>query len=319
MTRKSLLAAALLASLALVATGCQGALTGGNPGDDIGGDDDDDAPPPPPPADAGVTGGTENAQPLFEAPVAPVLQASCSAAACHGGVGNSPLKFLPADITGYYDVVVSYDDRVIGYFDKTTAPMLTRIVPGPHNGAVYTTEQAQAVRDWLDAELEARSTPGGGGADGGVGVPQTPGQVSKALIAEWSGCMDLATWDNLGVASAWANKGSGEGTCEKCHINGQSSFIATNDSARMFNILTTNKYYMLAYFTPNVTDLATAKMEVNWDLITRVGTGQYPYIEHPNFNTDINNSQSLQILQQFYDETMARKAAGQCDPPRMTP
>ncbi len=304
-----------IASLSLLATGCLGALEPTGPGGGPPAGDDDDDQPIPPAADAGITP-PSTAKPMFDSTVAPILQASCSAAACHGGVGNSPLKYLPDNIADYYSVVTSYDDRVVGYFDKAAAPMLTRIQPGPHYNVTYTAEQAAAISAWLDAELEARSTGGTPGADAGPGgTPGTPGQVSKQLIAEWSGCMELAVWNEEQIATRWAEKGTSEGPCVNCHINAQASFIATDDSERMFNILTTNKYYMLGYFQPNVIDLATAKMEINRAGLERVGNAVYPYTEHPQFNVD---GQAYEALVRFYDRTLARKAAGTCDPPRLT-
>jgi hypothetical protein len=304
---------AAIASLGLV--GCIGALEPVGPGQQGDDDDDGQVTPPPDKPDAGGGGGaTEEGRALFDSTVAPAM-AQCGTAGCHGGTGNSPLKFIPDNTAGMYDVVTSYDDRVVGYFDKTVAPMLKRVAPGPHYTASYTPAQVTAIEAWLDKELELRSGGGGMMPPPGGGT-MTPGQVSKQLISEWSGCMDLALWNQLEVAEGWANKGSGEGVCEKCHVNGQASFIATRDSDRMFQVLTTNKYYMLAYFTPNVTDLANAKMEINRSLLERVGNAEYPYIEHPQFNVD---GTAYSRLQEFYDQTMAKKAAGTCGPPVIMP
>lgn len=309
MTHSGLFAA--IASLGLMAAGCQGFYVGD--GDDMGDGEESDAGVVvnPPSADAGP-GSTANARPIFEATVAPILQAKCSAAGCHGGTGTSPLKFLPPSMTEYYDVVTSYDDRVIGYFDKTSAPMIKKIVPGPHYGATYSPAELDAITAWMDAEIEARS--GGTQPPPGTGGTPTPGELSKQLIAEWSGCMELATWKAEGVADAWANKGSGEGPCIRCHVNGQASFIATDDDERMFNIIVTNKYFMLSYFAPDVTDLANAKMVVNYDSFYRVGNALYPHTEHPQFNPD---GTAMDRLKSFYQKTMDRKLAGLCDPPRL--
>jgi hypothetical protein len=307
MTRYNILTA--IASLSLAAACDVGVYDGGNGGED---DEPDAGTIITDPADAGG-GSTENAKPLFEATVAPILEAKCSAAACHGGAGTSPLKFLPPDPADYYDVVTSYDDRVIGYFDKTTAPMIREIVPGPHYpGAEYTPAELTAIQMWLDAELEARSggtepPPGGGGS-------VTPGELSRQLIAEWSGCMSLQIWNEEDVADSWANKGSGEGPCIRCHVNGQASFIATDDSERMFNVIVTNKYFMLSYFSADVTDLSAGQMVINYDNFVRVGNGEYPHTQHPGFNPD---GEAMERLTAFYNRTMERKLAGTCDPPRI--
>jgi hypothetical protein len=260
-----------------------------------------------------TTGG--NARALFDDTVRPILQATCSAATCHGGVGTSPLKFIPPSLDDYYSVVTGYPDRVVGWFDKSVAPMLNRITPGPHYTASYDAAEAQLVRDWLDAEVVARSGGGGGGGGGGGTPTPTPGETSTALIQEWSGCMDLAIWLEEDVAVRWAQKGSSEGPCIQCHINGQASFIATDDETRMFNVVTTNKYFMQPYFTPDVTDLANARMVINRSIFERVGSAQYPFIAHPLFDVD---GQAFQQLTAFYERTMAAMAAGTCAPPRIT-
>ncbi len=309
-TRFQLLA---IGTLVLAGFGCDGGLYDGN-----------ELPPPADGTDAGVNVGepdagdsTANAKPLFDSTVAPVLEAKCSNAACHGGSGTSPLKFLPPAMADYYGVVVSYDDRVVGYFDKGVAPMLKRIAPGPHypppgttTPVAYTPAEITAIQDWMDAEIAARS---GGGEPPPPGLP-TPGELSRQLISEWSGCMSLQIWNEEGVAEAWANKGSGEGPCIRCHVNGQASMIATDDSERMFNILVTNKYFMLTYFAADVTDLSAGAMMVNYDNMMRVGDGEYPHTQHPGFNVD---GEAMDRLNSFYTRTMERKLAGTCDPPRL--
>jgi hypothetical protein len=307
MTRKSL---AVIASLGLL-VGCDGGLYGGGNGNNNDPDPDGGITVEEP--DAGGGGGDENAKPLFDSTVAPLLQAKCSAAACHGGAGTDPLKFLPPNLADYYDVVVSYDDRVVGYFDKTSAPLITMIVPGPHYpGATYTADEQATIEAWLDAELEARST--GEPPPTGEDPPLTPGQASKQLISEWSGCMSLQIWNEENVAGLWANKGSGEGPCIRCHINGQASFIATDQSEDMFNVVVTNKYFMLSYFQADVTDMSNPMMIVNYDNFQRVGDGVFPHTQHPGFNPD---GDAMDALIRFYDRTMERKALGQCDPPRL--
>jgi hypothetical protein len=299
----------LFASIAAVslAAGCVGALEpmGPNQGDDDQGDDDQPAPGTP---DAGTPPVGSAARAMFEADVASAM-AQCGSAGCHGGTGNSPLKFYPTDLTQLYTTVTSYDDRMVGYFDKTTAPMLKRVSPGPHYTATYTADQVTKISAWLDLEKTERAT----GNPPPTGTP-SPGQISKQLISEWSGCMTLADWDADGVAVAFADMGTNQGPCVQCHNTGQASFIASRDSTLMFNTVSGNKYFMIAFFTPNVTDVANAKMEVNKSLYERVGTGVYPYNEHPRFNV---NNQAFTKLQSFYTKTMAKKAAGTCGTPKI--
>jgi hypothetical protein len=304
MTRHSQTLLAALAALSLAACS-PGGFTGG------GGDDDDDgidAGGNPGGPDAGPAG--PNARALFDDTVAPIMTAKCATAGCHGGAGTSPLKFLPPVELDYYDVVVSYDDRVVGYFDKAIAPILRIVDPGPHY-VTYTPAESQLIADWLDAELLARQ----GGTPPPPGTP-TPGELSKQLIREWSGCLELLAVQETNVADEWAGLGSSEGPCIRCHINGQASFIATDDDQRWFDVVSSNKYFMITYFTPNVLDLANPRMEINYDEFLRVGNAEFPFLEHPQFNGV--DSDAIAALEALYTRTMERKAAGLCDPPRIT-
>jgi hypothetical protein len=299
-------------ALLLISAGCDPGTYNGteepppeDPGDDPGTDPGTD--PGDPPGDPGDGGAAARA--LFDATVAPTLQATC--AGCHGGPGTSPLKFVPADPGSLYDTVTSYD-RLVAGFDKAAAPLYTRLVPGPHYDLTYTADEAAAVAAWLDAELEARS---GGGPPPPTGG-ESPGQASDRIIGEWSGCMELAAWDAEGVAAEWANLPSNEGTCIRCHVNGQASMIATDDSARMFDVVASDPYFMLTFFAADVTDVANAKMVVNYDEFVRVATNAPPFLEHPQF--DVEND-AIAALERFYQKTVERKAAGLCDPPRITP
>jgi cytochrome c553 len=295
-------------TLALTAAGCHPGSydpgTGGDAGDGRDPDGQD-------PADAGGPGGgsAAAARALFDDTVAPTLEAKC--VACHGGAGTSPLKFVPADANALYDTVTSYD-RLVGSFDKASAPLLVRLVPGPHNGVSYTSDEAAALTTWLDAELSARRSGGGPPPP----VTETPGQASARLISEWSGCMELAAWDAEGVASKWANLSSSEGPCIRCHVNGQANMIATDDSTHMFNVVASSPYFLLTFFSADVSEVASAKMVVNYDVFERVANSTPPFLEHPQFDTQ---NGAIAALERFYQKTLVRKAAGTCDPSRITP
>lgn len=253
------------------------------------------------------------AQVLFNDTVRPIMMAKCSATICHGGTDLTPLKFCPDVPAAYHTVITSYTQQLVGYFDKNNAPIINMVYPGPHPGVVYTPEEVATIGAWLDKELAARAVENPN-PNPNPNQPG-PGQISENLMMEWSGCMSLTDWNDIGVAQAWAAKGSGEGPCIRCHINGQASFIATDESERMFNVLTTNRYFMSSYFAANVLD-ATPKMEVNRAEFDRVGNNLFPHVEHPSFNVDGN---AMTKLIEFYDRTMARKTAGTCDAPRLAP
>jgi hypothetical protein len=272
------------------------AAPGGDPGED--------------PVDAGGGPVDPQTRALFDDTVAPVLIGKCTA--CHGGPGTSPLKFVPTDATALYDTVSSYD-VLVGAFDPAAAPLLTRLVPGPHYDVVYTPEEAAAITAWLDAERAARA---GGGEPPPPTGGESPGQASRRIISEWSGCMALADWEAEEVAPLWANLGSSEGPCIRCHVNGQASFIATDDAPRMFNLVASDPYFLLTFFAADVSDVASAKMVINYDEFVRVATGAPPFTEHPQFDTQ---SDAMAALERFYQRTVARQTAGTCDPPRINP
>lgn len=316
MTSHSKLLAAIASVGLLAGTGCLSQPAGGtgSPGTPDAREPGGGTP------DAPV-GAPTNAKPQFLSTVFPALDAKCTL--CHQPGGLSVVAFMAAgDGDSTYSAIEGYNEIVAGEFDKLYAPMLLNVTgPGKiadHAAVDYTPAEIAAIESWLDAELVARApAPGGGPTPDAApgGGPLNPGAVSRALIQEWSGCMNLDEWNAENVAQQWADKGSDEGTCLKCHINGQSSFIATRDSERMFTVLTTNKYYMLGYFSVDVTDLANAKMVINSEFLDRVGNGDFPYIEHPQFAI---NGPALEALTRFYDLTMARKLAGTCAPPVIT-
>jgi len=197
---------------------------------------------------------------------------------------------------------------VAGNFDKTQAQILTKIANG-HN-ATYTAAQVTAIQSWLDAEVAARAG-------------QTAGpSPARQLMATWSGCMSQADWDAAKVAVAFATKQTGEGTCQQCHVNGQ-GFLASQDSARVFSILTTQtnptrpgKMFMEYYFAPDLTtDPANPKMVINSAFIANAGTGQ---AQHPLFTLPATDP-AMVALQAFYDKTAAKFAAKTCDAPKFTP
>jgi hypothetical protein len=236
--------------------------------------------------------------------VAPIITGSCGASSCHGGTGTSPIKFAAAPAASLYANVLSYADQLLGSnFDKTRAQILTKIAAG-HNGVIYTPTQISQISGWLDAEVAARA--------GGTTTPTT--NVRMQLMSEWSGCMNLTEWNSIGVAGAWANKNTNEGTCQQCHVNAQ-GFLASQDSNRVFSILTTQPnpkggMFMEMYFTPDLTtDAANPKMVINRGALDRAASGN---AQHPRFTVDGN---AYTLLTQFYTMTMAHKTGGTCGTP----
>lgn len=139
----------------------------------------------------------------------------------------------------------------------------------------------------------------------------TPAQITTALLKEWSGCMSLASFQAAQMASRWSALSSSGGNCGTCHNTGANGFIATANESVFFSAISTNKYYLLGYFAVN---LAQAKMVINTTNFAVVGGAQPPHTEHPTFP---QSNAAMTALDQFYAATVARKAAGTCDPPRL--
>jgi hypothetical protein len=287
----------------LLAGGCVGDLTP-TPGDDDG---DDDV--------TGPDGGGNNgglARQMYERDVHPIMTAKCGAG-CHLTTSSSSTPFVAANVADAWITAVGFES-VVGNFTTTGAPIWTKVVPGPHNARTYTTDEQAKITAWLAQEVADRSNVGPGTDGGGGPITETPAQATARIISEWSGCLKQTDFETLGFGEAWANKGSNQGNCEQCHTSGAYGFKANDDNAGMYTTLSTNKYYMMAYFSPDISDLANAKMVPNFPNFIRVGQRQVPHQEHPAFNTDPDD-QAFQTLQQLYDLTMGYKLAGTCGPP----
>ena len=258
----------------------------------------------PSPSTPPVTGSSAKA--LFDANVAQIVTNSCGASTCHGGAA-AQIRFAAAPLAGLYDSVLSFSDKLVNSnFDKTRSQILTKIAGG-HYAVVYTPTQKTSIEQWLDAEVAAR-----------MGGPALP-NVRRQLMSQWSGCMTLTDWTADNVAPQWAQKNTGEGTCEACHINAQ-GFLASRDSQRVFDILTTQVnartggMYMEMYFVPDITtDPANPKMIINRAGLERAASGN---AQHPRFNVDGN---AMTALTSFYTKTMAKKTANTCATPRFMP
>jgi hypothetical protein len=290
----------LLAAV-LFAGGCVGDLT------PVADDGDDDVTGP----DAGGNTGGQARQ-MFESNVYPILAAKCGAG-CHLTTSASSTPFVaPAVATAY--VTTTGFEAVVGNYTQTGAALWTKVVPGPHNARTYTADEQMKITAWLAQEVPERNGTGPGPGPGPS--EETPAQATARIISEWSGCLKLEDFTALNFGPSWANKGSNQGNCEQCHTSGAYGFKANDDNAGMYETLTTNKYYMMAYFSPDISDLANAKMVPNYPNFQRVGLRNVPHQEHPSFNTNLNDA-AFQTLQQLYDRTMGYKTAGTCGPARI--
>lgn len=233
---------------------------------------------------------------LFEQDVAPILAASCAATPCHGASGGGHHWAASTEPTMMY-VAVSSDPDLVGSFDRT-APIVSKIAAG-HN-ATYTAAQETAVVAWLDAEHSFRQSHG-------MTSPLT------ALLEKWSGCMDLATFQSDAVATAFAHQRSSVGPCMQCHVNGEANFIASEDVARMFAVVSSRPAYMQTFFS---FDVATGKIATNDTLFASVAAGKPPFTQHPSFV--YTSSTANLALQRFFADTVTKARTSSCGPSKLS-
>ncbi|MBK9029926.1 MAG: hypothetical protein IPL61_01055 [Myxococcales bacterium] len=200
---------------------------------------------------------------------------------------------------------------MVGNFTETGAPVYTKVVPGGHQGRTYSTDEVAKIKAWLAAEVTERN-----GGPGPMPGPESPAQITARLISEWSGCLKETDFVALNFGGSWANKGSNQGNCEQCHTSGAYGMITNDDNTLMYNTLSSNKFYMMAFFAVDLTDMANAKMVPNFGTFERVGLRMVPHQDHPQFNTARTDA-AFVTLQQLYDLTMGYKTAGTCGPPRI--
>jgi hypothetical protein len=237
-------------------------------------------------------------------------------------VGNIS-GFVAPDVSTAWDTATGYQSFV-GSFTPNTAPVLLKIQAG-HNAVTYTADETTKITDWLNAEVTWRNGGGGGGSGSGSGsgsATESPAQATQRLLSQWSGCMTKANFDAANMANAWGNMtAQNNQRCSNCHAAGDGGFIATVDSQLFFDVISSNKYYMLQYFTVklDLANTANSKIEINTKSFLGVSQGQDPHREHPRFNATTNNG--MTALQAFYTSTMnAVTAAGPagCGPSKLT-
>jgi hypothetical protein len=313
----------LLSMLAAVAmAGCVGTLeptppgggTGSNPGNGAG-------------PDAGAQQTGNQAKPLFDQNVYPIITAKCMSCHSSAGPAGNTTGFVATDATQGYTTITSYQS-VVGNYTTATAGILGMPASNtsPHTSTMYSADDITKITAWLDKEAEVRSGSGnagsgsgtGSGSGSGSGTGGSPAQVTQQLLAQWSGCMTQANFDQAKMAQAWGNMtAQNNQTCKNCHVNGAEGFIASDQSTPFFTVISTNKYYLLQYFTVDLTQgTANAKVTINTTSFANVANGHPPDGEHPRFNP--TNNQGMTALQSFYTLTQQAMAAGTCGPSKLT-
>ena len=305
---RSILLAAI-ASIGLVA--CVGELdtTGGGGGGTGGGTGG---------GSGSGSGTTSLARTMYENNVHSIMTAKCIG--CHrlgAAVGNLS-GFVDDNKATSHATIIGFTS-VVGSFAPTTAPVLLKISAG-HQGTSYSQTESAAITEWLNQEV-IEQNGGGGGSGSGSGTTQseTPAQASQRVLANWSACMTKANFDTANMAQSWGTQMTANNNqrCSNCHASGDGGFIATPDSTLMFDVMSTNKYYMLQYFRVklDLANLQNSKIEINMDSFMGVSQGQDPHREHPRFNATTNVG--MEALQTFYTSTAAAVAAGNCGPSKL--
>jgi hypothetical protein len=241
----------------------------------------------------------------FEAEVSPMLQAAC--AGCHTGAPDTqPLKYLGnSGTTGFY-AAITQAPSVVGGYDPSLAQLLLQGVHDSGAAPAWSETQKTTITSWLASEAEERGITTQPDPNPGVTTPTT----SREALAQWSACMNQDDW-NTAQMTAWARAGTDRGACESCHNSGAGGYFAINDDTKMFMM---NQYeiYITTFFTASPIDLADPSkgyqvLPNEAKLRLKANT-----VGHPSFNPDGNNK--MQHLQDFYDLTKARVAAGTCPP-----
>jgi len=300
----------MIASLSLAA--CVGGIDGGG----TGGDDGVVDPNPGGTGGGGTGAAAAEAKKLFTDNVQPIIAMKCIG--CHnvtGPVGNIT-GFVDADKSNAYATAVGYQ-AVVGDYTPAGAPILTIVTMGMHKGNKYEADQISKITGWLNKEIEARTSGGTGSGSGSGTGGESPQAASQRLLGEWSGCLSLANFEAADLRNFGNVNAGGGGNCKTCHALGEFGHIVSNVSSPFFQTITTNKYYMLQYFSVDLSmGVAAAKVAINTRSFAGVGNRLAPHEAHPGFDP-VNNA-GMAALQKFYTATMARKTAGTCDPPRLT-
>lgn len=283
----------LFGAFALAATGCAGDFSSGgkdvsdNSGADAGVTEEADAAPP--------TSELSSAQALFEANVRPIVSVTCNPdGACHG---SQDPAFISAQPTEAYATINIHRDRLYPGYESAGSALIAN-GNGGHYLATFSDNDLSAIQGWLAQEaIEADS---GGG-------------VTASAMAVWSGCMKLEQWDELNVASLWADKDAdNQGDCDACHNLGADGFIASNQSQRVFDVITQSPALMPSYFTLSASG---QEVVVNRARLETVGNQLPPHDAHGAFQVDGN---AMDALTEFHRLTKLNvDGLGlPCDPPR---
>lgn len=222
---------------------------------------------------------------------------------------------MAADVSHAYATATSFQ-AVVGNFTPATAQILTQ-VEAQHENRTYTADQRAKITEWLAEEVAERA--------GGTAPPEGGGRTATArLMNEFSGCMDVADYKTAGMPNAWANLTADGSACTTCHATGAYSMIVSGLSETapnggppgMFTTMSTNRYYMIQFFTVDLT-ASPPKVIINQRSFDGVSKGLAPHAQHPKFNS--TNNPGMAALKKFYDLTVQKVDAKTCGPTKLNP
>jgi len=149
------------------------------------------------------------------------------------------------------------------------------------------------------------------------GAPSTPpstGTQAGQLLKEWSGCMSLGNFTSANMAPTWSAILDSSGSqCTSCHVPATLEFPPSRDAAAFFQQISEHSRSLLDFFTVDARSNPTKVIADPLPFVA-TGTGVDPHRQHPRFAVP---EAALTALTTFYDATVARKASGTCDPPRL--
>ena len=126
-------------------------------------------------------------------------------------------------------------------------------------------------------------------------------------------CMTVTDFRASTMPTAWNNIVAENNTrCRNCHETGAEGFIVSGIEQHFFDVISTNKFYALQFFTYSTTE-TPFKVVANQAAMTGVSQGIDPHREHPRFDP----AQGIAASTAFATRVQARydANAGTCPPP----
>jgi hypothetical protein len=249
---------------------------------------------------SGDDGTTETARQQFDQNVYPIIGACMS---CHttGHPSGNVTGFYDPNAATAYVTATSYT-ALVGQFDPSTAPILTKILPGNHNGQAYSSDQVTKITNWLNKELAERT-----GSTAPPTSPDSPAAAMQRTIKTFAGCMQLTDFQIAKMATDLGNMQSQnpQDNCHSCHENAEYGFENNNVESQFYTTISSHSRLLLMYFSVDTTGgVSNYKMQINTTPFMMVGAAKYPFNDHPQFDyTTITTNQSLV---DFFNATQAR-------------